>query len=85
MKYAVQFSPRAQRDLRSLPAQVVQRVLPRIETLTGEPRPAGAKKLSGDHDVWRIRIGDYCILYAINDDIRIVEVRKVGHRKDIYL
>lgn len=58
---------------------------PRIETLTDEPRPAGAKKLSGDHDVWRIRIGDYCILYAINDDIRIVEVRKVGHRKDIYL
>lgn len=85
MKYAVQFSPRAQRDLRSPPAQVVQRVLPRIETLTDEPRPAGAKKLSGDHDVWRIRIGDYRILYAINDHIRIVEVRKVGHRKDIYL
>ena len=82
--YSVRFSPRAQRDLRGLPAEVVRRVLPRIGELSAEPRPTGAKKLSGEKDIWRIRIGDYRVLYAIEDGIRVVEVRKVGHRKDIY-
>jgi mRNA interferase RelE/StbE len=82
--FSVRFSPRAQRDLRGLPAQVVQRVLPRIDELAEDPRPQGAKKLSGEKDIWRIRVGDYRVLYAIDDGIRVVEVRKVGHRKDIY-
>ena len=82
--FSVRFSPRAQRDLRGLTAQVVQRVLPCIEELSADPRPNGAKKLSGEKDIWRIRIGDYRVLYAIDDGVRIVEVRKVGHRKDIY-
>ena len=85
MMYEVRFSPRAQRDLRSLSAQVVQRVLPRIEALSNEPRPQGSKKLSGDKNVWRIRIGNYRAVYTIEDSIRIVEIRRVGDRKDIYL
>jgi len=83
--YEVRFSPRAQRDLRSLSAHVVQRVLPRIEALSNEPRPQGSKKLSGDKNVWRIRIGNYRAVYTIEDSIRIVEIRRVGDRKDIYL
>ena len=83
--YAVRFSPMASRDLRGLPAQVVQRLLPRIEALANDPRPAGSKKLSGEKDIWRIRIGDYRAVYFIDDGIRIVEVRRVGDRKDIYL
>jgi len=85
LMYEVRFSPRAQRDLRSLSAQVVQRVLPRIEALSNEPRPQGSKKLSGDKNVWRIRIGNYRAVYTIEDSIRIVEIRRVGDRKDIYL
>lgn len=83
--YAVTFRPRAQREIRSLPAPVVGRLMPRIAALVSDPRPAGAKKLSGEKDIWRIRVGDYRVLYRIDDAIRIVDVRNVGHRKDIYL
>ncbi len=83
--YTVRFSPRAQRDLRGLPAQIVQRILPRIEELATEPRPQGAKKLSGTQHIWRIRIGDYRVIYLVEDTIKLVEIRKAGHRKDIYL
>lgn len=83
--YAVRFTSRAQPDLRALPAQVVQRDYPRIQALAHEPRPSGAKKLTGEKDIWRIRVGDYRVLYRIEDDVRIVEVSNVGHRKDIYL
>ena len=48
------------------------------------PRPKGAKKLESKEEIWRIRIGDYRVLYAIEDVIKIIEVRNIGHRKDIY-
>ena len=49
------------------------------------PRPAGSKKLQGaSENLWRIRTGDYRIIYAIEDTIKIIEIRKIGHRKDIY-
>ena len=83
--YSVTFRPRAQRDLRGLPAIVVSRLMPRIAALGAEPRPSSAKKLSGEKDIWRIRVGDYRVLYHIDDVVRVVDVRKVGHRKDIYL
>jgi len=82
--YAVRFSPRAQRDLRSLQPELIARLLPRIEALLSDPRPPGSKKLSGEKDIWRIRIGDYRVIYAVDDGVRIVEVRRVGHRGDIY-
>ena len=85
MMYEVRFSPRAQRDLRSLTAQAVQRLLPRIEALASEPRPQGAKKLSGDKNVWRILIGNYRAVYTVDDGILVVYVRRIGDRKDIYL
>ena len=83
--YEVRFSPRAQRDLRSMSAQAIKQVLPRIEALVTDPRPHGAKKLSGSKDIWRIRIGNYRAVYTIDDGIRIVELRRVGDRKDIHL
>lgn len=78
MMCEVRFSPRAQRDLRSLTAQVVQRLIPRIEALASEPRPQGSKKLSGEKNVWRIRIGDYRAVYTVDDGILIVDVRRIG-------
>jgi mRNA interferase RelE/StbE len=60
-----------------------QRIVKRIEQLGDEPRPAGCQKLSG-HDRYRIRQGQYRIVYGIEDDKLIVYVVKVGHRKDVY-
>jgi mRNA interferase RelE/StbE len=53
--------------------------------LAENPRPAGVKKLKGNNeDLYRIRSGDYRVVYSIEDEIRVVDIRKIGHRKDIY-
>jgi len=56
-----------------------------INGLAENPRPSGVKKLKGiSEDLYRIRSGDYRVIYSISDQIRIVDIRKIGHRKDIY-
>jgi mRNA interferase RelE/StbE len=68
-----------------LQAAVIPRIYKAIAALGTDPRPPGCKKLKGAHSIsWRIRVGAYRIIYVIDDGIRIVEVREVGHRKDIY-
>ncbi len=63
----------------------VRKIEKLIDGLAENPRPPGVKKLKGlDEDVYRVRTGDYRVIYVIEDKVRIVEVRKVGHRKDIY-
>ncbi|WP_339925176.1 type II toxin-antitoxin system RelE/ParE family toxin [uncultured Cyclobacterium sp.] len=52
--------------------------------LSEDPRPVSAKKLRGGSGNWRIRVGDYTVVYSVDDEILVVDVRKVGHRKDIY-
>ncbi len=74
----------ATKELADLPVVVVNRIVPAIKKLGENPRPPGCKKLKGGQDTWRIRIGDYRVVYIIEDVIRIVDVRSVGHRKDIY-
>ncbi len=61
-----------------------QRIIARIRALAEDPRPQGAEKLSGSRDRYRIRQGDYRILYEIQDDILIVVVVKIGHRRGVY-
>jgi mRNA interferase RelE/StbE len=57
-----------------------------IDELIQEPTPHGCKKLKGEKEyLWRIRVGDYRIIYLIEDSIQIIEIRKIGHRKDVYL
>lgn len=82
--YRILITKTASKELENLPTQVVNRIIPAIKNLGEDPRPSGAKKLKGGQDTWRIRIGDYRVVYAIDDAIRIVDIRKVGHRKDIY-
>ena len=83
-RYEVVFSKRAEKDIERLPARVVEKIIPVIVSLEGNPRPFGCKKLKGYTDLWRIRIGNYRIIYSIEDKIKIVEIIRVGHRKDIY-
>ena len=83
-KYEIELTASAARSLRKLerPAQV--RIAHAIDSLANDPRPRGAVKLSGDDDFFRIRTGDYRIIYSIADDKLIILVIAVGHRRDIY-
>ena len=61
-----------------------QRIVERIRSLVNDPRPPGVEKLSGTKEKYRIRQGDHRILYEIEDDVLVVYVVKVGHRRDVY-
>ncbi len=82
--YSVVFARSARRELERLEARVARRILGRIEALAQEPRPHGCVKLQGAADLWRIRVGDYRVIYALDDDARLVDVRVVRHRGDAY-
>jgi mRNA interferase RelE/StbE len=83
-QYNVVVSKSAAKELSKLPATVNNRIIKAILELSDDPRPQGSKKLKGGSENWRIRIGAYRVIYAIDDEVMIVDVRKVGHRKDIY-
>lgn len=82
--YRVIFTRSARKELQSLPHTTADRVVAMSERLAAEPRPVGARKLRGAADLWRVRVGDYRVVYAINDADHIVDVRVVRHRKDAY-
>ena len=82
--YAVEFVPSTARELAALDQAMRRRVARRVEQLAEDPRSAGSVKLRGADDVWRSRIGDYRLLYQIEDDRLVVLVIKVGHRRDAY-
>ena len=82
-RYALAFRPAALRALRKFD-QAAERIKSAAEALRDDPRPSGAKMLTGSHGLWRIRVGDYRIVYAIDDQRRLVRVAAVGHRRDVY-
>ena len=82
--YAVQLAKSAAKELRALDAPLFRRILAKIEALAGDPRPSGCKKLVGGGDNWRIRIGDYRVLYSIDDMTRVIDVSAVRHRSEAY-
>jgi mRNA interferase RelE/StbE len=82
--YSVVFKASAQKELESLNEDLIGRIFPRIEALLENPRPSGCRKLRGYKDLWRVRIGDYRLVYSINDDQKIVEILRIRHRKDVY-
>jgi len=83
-KYGVTLTASAERELHELPAQVVARIIARIERLSAIPRPSGCKKLKGGDNEWRIRVGDYRIVYEIDDKGKAVDVTRVAHRREAY-
>ena len=80
----VEVAPAAVRQLRKLDPPARRRVQAAIELLADQPRPSGAKKLVGGEGEWRVRTGDYRIVYEVHDDVLVVLVVAVGHRRDIY-
>lgn len=83
MRYEVILPKSVQKELNQLPDEITRRILTRLATLETTPRPADAKKLKG-RDAWRIRVGDYRVIYEIRDQVLQIIVIAAGHRREIY-
>jgi mRNA interferase RelE/StbE len=82
--YAVQLTSAAVKQLDALPDDIRTRILPQLWALAEDPRPAGCKKLKGTRHSYRIRVGNYRVLYEVHDARVVVIVFKIGHRSDVY-
>ena len=82
--YEIEIAPAAERALKKISADIRNRIFKSLLTLRNDPRPHGVKKLSGEDDLYRIRIGDYRIVYQIRDNVLVIVVVNVGHRREIY-
>jgi mRNA interferase RelE/StbE len=82
--YRVFLERAAEKDLKRLSSEVHDRVIIAIRGLASDPRPPGCRKLAGSKRDWRIRVGDYRVVYEIADEIRIVRVNRVRHRREVY-
>ena len=84
MAYTIRFRPSATRSMRKLPRSVQVRLKPRIDALAENPRPPGVDKLAGEENAYRIRVGDYRIIYEVRDIVLVVVVMRIGHRREVY-
>lgn len=84
MSHQIFVLPKAQRQVKALPLPVQQRVNKAVKALRDNPWPPGAKKLKDTQDLYRIRVGDYRVIYGVGGDLLLVLVVTVGHRKDVY-
>jgi len=82
--YRVALTASAEKELHRLTSKVVARVMARMELLANAPRPPGCKKLRGGDREWRIRVGDYRIVYEIDDTAKTVGVTRIAHRREVY-
>jgi mRNA interferase RelE/StbE len=84
VSYQVLLAKSAAKELERLPSQIINRIVDVLESFQVNPRPKGCKKLIGSTDLWRVRSGDYRIIYEIDDPNRIVDVNAIRHRSDAY-
>lgn len=82
--YLITFARSARKELESLNAPLVQRIFPKIEAPAKEPRPKGCRKLRGEKNLWRIRIGEYRVIYTIYGGKKVVDIIAVRHRSAAY-
>lgn len=83
-KYKVEISRSAEKVLFRLPKQIIPKIIAAVQALAANPYPSGCRKLAGHENILRIRVNVYRIIYEIHDDLVLVRVLKIGHRKDIY-
>lgn len=82
--YEVYLERRAEQDLKRLSASNFQRIITHIKALAENPRPAGCRKISGSKNDWRIRIGDYRVIYEVKDEEKAVRIMRVRHHREAY-
>jgi mRNA interferase RelE/StbE len=84
MPYRIVYMPAAGRDMDRLPRHMLPRVRDAILPLADDPRPPKAKKLEGSDDAWRLRVGDYRVIYEVDDARMVVTVTRARHRSEVY-
>ncbi len=82
--YSITFARSARKELEALDHSLIRRIFPKIEVLSQNPHPKGSKKLHGQAGLWRIRIGEYRVIYQIDDRKKHLDVTSIRHRKDVY-
>ena len=82
--FSLQWRKSTRKDLRGIPHEAVSRILADVEKLAEQPLPHGSEKLTGSEHTYRIRIGDYRVVYELFRDAKIVEIQRVCHRKNVY-
>jgi mRNA interferase RelE/StbE len=82
--YSITFARSARKELEALPNSLIIRIFSKIEALSIEPRPSGCRKLQGFTNLWRIRIGDYRVIYSIDDKTETIDIVAVRHRREAY-
>lgn len=82
--YKIHLAPRAERAFLSIEFRTRRRLARRIDALANDPRPRGVKKLKGEDDLYRLRVGDYRVIYQVQDRVLLVLVLDIGHRRNVY-
>ena len=82
--YSIEFAPKAEKDFRKLPRQTQIVLGGKIDGLSFNPRGPNSKKLQGSYEIYRLRVGDYRVVYSIQDKKLVILILRLGHRKDIY-
>lgn len=82
--YEVYLERSAENELKRLPTSIFYHIIPQIEALAATPRPSGCRKITGSKNDWRIRIGDYRIVYEIDEKAKTVRIMRVRHRREVY-
>jgi mRNA interferase RelE/StbE len=83
-EYSIVFARSARREIEKIHEPLSSRILAKIESLAGTPRPSGCRKIEGADNLWRIRVGDYRVLYAVDDREALVDIIAIRHRSDAY-
>ena len=84
MTYTVRLDRGPKKFLDALHGDIYNRIISALRALSENPRPHGVKKLKGYRDYWRIRVGDYRVIYTIQNDLLLVVVIRIGHRREVY-
>jgi mRNA interferase RelE/StbE len=82
--YSIRLTTSAEKTLKSIPKKDVQKIVATLQGLAANPRPTGCRKLAGEEATYRVRQGNYRIIYEIEDKVLLILVLKTGHRKDVY-
>jgi mRNA interferase RelE/StbE len=84
MAFRIEWKKSTRKDLRKLPPNAADKIVEAVENLAANPFPHGVEKLSGSEHAYRIRLGDYRIVYEVVTESKLVEIQRVRHRKDVY-
>ncbi|MCA9917350.1 MAG: type II toxin-antitoxin system RelE/ParE family toxin [Anaerolineales bacterium] len=82
--YQVEWKNSARKELRKLPTDTITKIVDAVDALATNPHPTGCRKLVGSEHAWRLRIGNYRIIYNVFASVLVVEIIRIAHRKDVY-